>query len=47
MDTSGMQHHINKVRKVTLAHELITLLGRFIVETGSRNYLQTVVNKTS
>ena len=45
MGEAGFRYHIGKVREGTLAHVVMPLMSRFKGETGSRNHLQTIVNK--
>ena len=42
-----LQHHIGKGSGGPLSHVVITVMGRFKVETGIRHHLQAVVKKTS
>ena len=45
MDAVILRHHIGKRREGTLYYVVITLMGRFKGETGSRNHLQSVANE--
>ena len=42
-----LQHHIGKGSGGPLSHVVITVMGRFKVETGIRHHLQSVVDETA